>query len=90
MHDSQVQWIQWIWVFPKIRVAQNGWFIMEKPIIMDEIGGKAHYFQETSIWASHHLCSSGKTEGYVPLEDEGVLGILEGGVTDGCLPPPTP
>ncbi len=26
------------WVFPKIMVPQNGWFIMEDPIKMDDLG----------------------------------------------------
>ena len=26
------------WVFPKIGVPQNGWFIMEHPIKMDDLG----------------------------------------------------
>ena len=26
-----------MWVFPKIGVLQNGWFIMEKPIKMDDL-----------------------------------------------------
>ena len=27
-----------MWVFPKIGVPQNGWFVMENPIKMDDLG----------------------------------------------------
>ena len=30
--------VSYIWVFPKIGVPQNGWFMMENPIKMDDLG----------------------------------------------------
>ena len=42
-----------IWVFPKIGVPQNGWFIMENHIKMDDLG--ASLFSETSIYTFQKL-----------------------------------
>ena len=39
---------RFIWMFPTIGVPQNGWFVMENPIKMDDFGGTL--FLEASIY----------------------------------------
>ena len=52
------------WVFPKIGVGpQNGWFVMEEPIKMDDLGGKPHIF-----WKHPNLAQLPPTKKRKPFE----------------------
>ena len=50
-----------IWVFPKIGVPQNGWFIMETPIKIPDLGEFPPILGSTPIWRD--ICVS-KSSGY--------------------------
>ena len=51
------------WVFPKIGVPQNGWFIMEIPIKMDDLQGKPTIFGNIHISSSFSLVKCTQTPG---------------------------
>ncbi len=48
-----------IWLFPKIRVPQNGWFIMENPIKNGWFGGTIIFGNPHIPWERSHIQGTG-------------------------------
>ena len=58
-----------VWVFPKIRVPQNGWFIMENPIKMGWFGGTTIFWKHPYRGVSQldSKCPQDQWDGYTYL-----------------------
>ena len=46
------------WVFPKIGVPQNGWFVMENPIKMDDLGVFPYFWKHPNLPSWPDFCWS--------------------------------
>ena len=56
-----VVWYWPVWVFPKIGVPQNGWFIMENPIKMGWFGGTPIFGNIRIAWYFPWCCARAET-----------------------------
>ncbi len=44
-----------LWVFPKIGVPQNGWFLMENPVKIDDLGAHPYFWKHPCATWCHFL-----------------------------------
>ena len=55
----------YLWVFPKMGIPQNGWFIMEHPIKMDDLGGCTTPIFGLTPLSEYRIC--GRNKPHSPL-----------------------
>ena len=66
------------WVFPKIVVPQNGWFILENLIKMDDLGGKPTIFGNIHMDPKKGLVAYGTRYGGGLRADRDINGPVTG------------
>ena len=76
-HFFTYPWKLTIWVFPKTGVPQNGWFKMENPIKMDDLGGTPTISGNCSGWPffRHFKPSHRVNETFTAKRCQGMAGI---------------
>ena len=79
-----------IWMFPKIGVGpQNGWFLMENLIEMDDLGGKTHYFRKhpLTVFSAVECCVRSQSLVYsVAICTTWIWHILRVSSSHPCIP----
>ena len=66
-----------VWVFPKIMVPQNGWFIRENPIKMDDLGRTPPIFGNIHLYLNYSVVTMVTLEHFFPAPPEGRIRNME-------------